>query len=191
MQRHVRLIFKTPDSYKEFSKLATQNGLELVDEARKGKTSPLAFQETLANIDETVQVQYIEDGLAGLSYLQITGPKGELYTKLFKERYSFLSEDELFSNWDSAGSVDDKIDAIVRLGVASYDQPPEPYIHRIRQALGDTEAAVRDAGLVAFSCSPWAPLKPLVQTLRDADPDAGVQQRARLLLESWENIQLT
>jgi len=187
MQRYIRLIFKTPDSYKEFSKLATQNGLELIDEVRKAKTSPLAYQEILANIDDTVQVQYIEDGLAELCYLQITGPRGERYSELFKERFSFFSADELFSNWDGAASVDDKIDAIVRLGVASYGQPPEPYMRRIRLAIEDSDPAVRDAGLVAFSYSPWEPMKPLVQKLRDADPDAGVQQRARFLLEAWKS----
>jgi hypothetical protein len=185
--RHERLIFKTPGVYEAFSKLATRNGLELTDEVCKGKTSPLAFQEVRANIDETVNVQYIEDGLAQLSYIQIVGPKSDLYTRLFKDRFSFFSKDELFSRWDAASAIDDKIDAIVRLGVISYDQPPEPYMSRIRQAFEDADPAVRDAGLVAFSYNPWEPMKPVLKKLRDEDPDIGVQKRARLLLEAWEN----
>lgn len=184
--RHARLIFKEPD-HSKFSKLATQNGLELVDEVRKAKTSPLAYQETLSNIDNTAEVKYVEDGLADLCYLQIAGPRGERYTELFKGRFPFFSEDELFSSWDSAASMDDKIDAIVRIGISSFDQPPEPYTRRIRQALEDSEPAVRDAGLVAFSYAPQESLRPLVQRLRDSDPDGGVQQRARLLLDAWKS----
>jgi hypothetical protein len=187
MQRPPRLIFKTAGFYQAFTKLATRNGLELMDEVRKGDRSPLAFQEVRANIDRTVHVQYIEDGLARLSYLQIAGPRSGPYLKLFKDKFSFFSEDEMFSSWDGATSVDNKIDAIVRLGVASYDQPPEPYMSRIGQALDDGDPAVRDAGLVAFSYNPWAPMRPQIERLRDHDPDAGVQQRARLLLDAWQD----
>ena len=184
MQRFTRLIFKGPGYYEMFSKLATRNGLELVDEIRKGDRSPLAFQQIRANIDETVHVHYIEDGLARLSYLQISGPRSEPYIKLFREKLSLFSEEEMFSSWDGASTTDDKIEAIVRLGVASLDQPPEPYMSRITQALDDPDPAVRDAGLVAFSHSPWAPMRSRIEQLRDGDPDPGVQQRARLLLEA-------
>ena len=189
MQRFTRLIFKGEGYYEAFSKLATRNGLELVDEVRKGDRSPVAFQQTRENIDATVHVDYIEDGLARLSYLQLSGPRSEPYVKLFKEKLSLFSEEEVLSSWDDASSTDDKIDAIVRLGVASYDQPPEPYMRRIQLALEDSDPAVRDAGLVAFSHSPWEPMKPLVERLRDTDTDAGVQKRARLLLDAWENPQ--
>jgi len=187
MQRFTRLIFKGTGYYQVFSKLATRNGLELVDEVRKGDRSPLALQQVRANIDETVHVHYIEDGLARLSYLQISGPKSEPYVKLFKEKLSLFAEDEMFSSWDGASSTDEKIEAIVRLGVASFDQPPEPYMSRIAQALDDADPAVRDAGLVAFSHSPWAPMRARIEQLRDRDPDPGVQKRAGLLLEAWEN----
>jgi hypothetical protein len=186
--RYARLIFKEPD-HNKFSRLAAQNGLELVDEVRKAKPSLLAYQETLSNIDNTAEVKYIEDSLADLCYLQIAGPRGRQYTELFKGRIPFFTEDELFSSWDSAASVDDKIEAIVRIGISSYDQPPEPYVRRIREALEDSEPAVRDAGLVAFSYAPHEPLRPLIQQLRDCDPDAGVQQRARLLLDAWKSSQ--
>jgi len=105
--------------------------------------------------------------------------------KVFKEKLSLFSEEEIFSSWDGASSTDDKIEAIVRLGVASFDQPPEPYMTRITQALDDADPAVRDAGLVAFSHSPWAPMRSRIEHLRDRDPDPGVQQRARLLIEAW------
>jgi|SRR5215510_9822970 len=187
MPEHLRLIFKTSDPYKTFTRFAAQHGLELVDEVRKGDSSPLAYQRILANIDNTVNVQYIEDGRAQLRYLQLAGPKADRYAKVFKDKFSFFSEEELFSSWDTAtSSVDDRIDAIVRIGIASYDQPPESYMSRIRQALGDSEPAVRDAGVVAFSYNPWQPMKSHIEELRDHDPDPDVQARARLLLDAWQ-----
>jgi sugar phosphate isomerase/epimerase len=105
--------------------------------------------------------------------------------KLFKEKLALFTEEEMLSSWDGASSTDEKIEAIVRLGVASFDQPPEPYMSRIAQALDDADPAVRDAGLVAFSHSLWTQMRSRIEQLRDRDPDPGVQQRARLLLEAW------
>jgi hypothetical protein len=185
LQHHSRLIFKTPGNYEAFSRLASRKGLELVHEARHGDRSPVAYQKVLANIDSTVHVQYIDDGLAMLSYLDIAGPRAEPYIRVFSEAFAFLSLAEMLSDWDSATLVDDKIDAIVRLGISAYSQPPEQFMSRIGAALDDDEPAVRDAGLVAFSYSPWEPLAERIQHLRDHDADAKVRHRARLLLNAW------
>ena len=189
MQQHVRLIFKAPNCYDDFSKLATRKGLSLVQEVRKGKGSPLAFQEILTNLDRTVDVQYIDDDLAEVSYLQISGHKRDAYVQLFKDKFAFLSEDELFAHWDQAvngNDPDEKIDAIVRIGIAMFDQAPAPYIHRIAAALRDPSSAVRDAGLVAFSYAPWPEMKTQIEDLHVNDPDSGVRECARLLLKAWD-----
>jgi hypothetical protein len=160
----------------------------MIDKIEREPGNPIALEEVFGTKDHAVGVHYVEDGLADLPYIQVSGPQAERYSALITQGLSVYSEEELFSTWDAAVSSDDKIDAVVRLGVACYDQPLEPYMRRIRQALEDSDPAVRDAGLVAFSYSPWAPMKPLVQMLRAADPDAGVQYRAQLLLEAWEKI---
>jgi hypothetical protein len=185
MARHIRHIIKPPGAYKEFRALARRNGWQIIDKIEKEPRSPVALQEIFTDPDETVGIHYVEDGLAELPYIQVSGPRLDHFSRLIAESLPVYSEDEIFSTWDTASAMDDKIDAILRVGVVSEPEPSEPYLSRIRQAIEDPAPEVRAAGLVAFSYHPWDALKPLVEKIRDADPDDDARERARVILDIW------
>jgi len=190
MAQYVRYIIKPPGAYKEFHELARRNGLDLVDKIEKEPRSPLAVQEVFSNVDDTVGVRYIEDGLAEIPYIQISGPQRELYSRVIANGLSVFSEQELVATWDTATSLEDKIDAILRIGITADQQPSEPYLARIRQALEAAEPEVRSAGLVAFSYHPWVVLRPLIERIRDHDSYSDARDRARIILETWDRTRL-
>lgn len=187
MARLVRHIIKPPGAYRQFRDLVKKNGLQLVDKIQKEARSPLALQEIFTDIDDTVGIHYVEDGMAELPYVQVSGPRMDYYSRIITQNLPVYSEAELFAAWDAANSADEKIDAILRLGITADSQPTEPYLHRIRQGLEDPAPEVRSAALVAFSYHPWDELKAVVERIRDEDPDDDAQKRARVLLDTWEN----
>jgi hypothetical protein len=185
-KRRIRHIIKPPGAYEAFRALASRNGLQIINKVERDPQNPIALEEIFGDIDRTVGIHYIEDGLAEVPYIQIAGPRAEYFTQLITQALPFYSEEELFATWDTARSLEDKIDAILRLGVASDTQPSDPYLTRIRQALEDAAPEVRSAGLVAFSYNPWDEMKPLVEKIRDEDPDADARDRARIILDTWK-----
>lgn len=187
MERRIRHIIKPPGAYEAFRALAREHGLAIIDKVEREPRNPIALEEVFGTPDHTVGVHYIEDGLTELPYIQIAGPQAEHYSQLITRNLPVYSEAELFSTWDEARSLDDKIDAILRLGVASTAGPPEPYLIRIRQALEDAAPEVRSAGLTAFSYNPWQELRPVIERIRDEDTDDDAQSRARVILDSWKS----
>lgn len=186
MKRHARYIIKPPGAYKEFWALARRNGLRLIDKIEKAERSPMALQEIFTNIDNTVGIHYIEDGLSEIPYIQISGPQLDYYSRVIEQGLPVYSRDELFFTWDTANSIDDKIDAVLRLGIAASGQPSDPYLSRIRQGLEDAAPEVRSAALVAFSYNLWDSLKPVIEQIRDQDSDSDARDRARLVLDTWQ-----
>jgi hypothetical protein len=186
MPQRIRHILKPPGDHEQFLALAEANGLLIINKISKEPRSPVALQEIFSNADDTVGVHYVEDGLAELSYIQVGGPDLEKYSRIIVDGLPVFSENELFSSWDKADSIDQKIDAIHRLGVAADGQPAEPYSSRIRQALTDSDPDVRAAGLVAFSYNLWGGMKLIIENIRDNDPDEDLQMRARVALDVWE-----
>ena len=191
MPRLVRHIIKPPGAYRQFRDLAQKNGLQLIDKIQKEPRNPLALQEIFTNIDDTVGIHYVEDGMAELPYIQISGPRLDDYSRIITQNLPVYSEDELFAAWDAANSLDEKIDAILRLGITADAPPADRYLHRIRQGLEDPAPEVRSATLVAFSYHPRDELKAVVERIRDEDPDDDARQRAQVILDTWLNARLS
>lgn len=124
--------------------------------------------------------------MAELPYIQVSGPRLDYYSRIIAQNLPVYSEDELFATWDVARSPDEKIEAILRLGIAADSQPRDSYLHRIRQGLEDPAPEVRSAALVAFSYHPRDQLKAVVERICDEDPDDDARQRARVILATNE-----
>ncbi len=185
MTNRIRHIIKPPGAYEAFRVLANKYGLKIIDKVEREPQNPIALQEVFGNAEHTVGVHYIEDGLAEIPYIQIAGPQAEHYSQLLVRGLPVFSEVELFATWDTASTLEDKIDAVLRLGVASNIEPSPPYVERIRQAFGDPAPEVRAAGLTAFAYHPWEELRSIVENMKDADADGDVRDRARVILDSW------
>ena len=185
MGRRVRYIIKPPGGYEEWRALMARYGLELVERTEQGR-KPFTLQEIYMDLERSAAVHYIEDEMVELPFIQVGGPNLDFFARLVETNLPVFTEAELFSTWDEADELEDKIDAILRIGVASDDAPTEPYVSRIRAALEDPAPEVRAAGLVALSYHPWDALKPLVEQIRDGDPDEDAQLRAKVMLDTWD-----
>jgi hypothetical protein len=190
MARVIRHIIKPPGAYKEFRNFARKNGLQLIDKVQKEPHNVVALQEIFTDADNAVGIHYVEDGMAELPYVQVSGPRVDYYSKLIIDNLPVYSGDELLAAWDSASSIDEKIDAILRLGVTAATEPTEPYLSRLRRALEDPAPEVRSAALVAFSYHPSDALRSVVERIRSEDSDDDARQRAQVILDTWDRTRV-
>jgi hypothetical protein len=188
MSERIRLIIKPPGAYKEFMALRSRLDWQLGSTTEKGPNHPLRFQQVFVPSDRSATVHYVEDDLAGVPYVQITGPAREATATEIANSIPVYSREELFEAWDRAGDVDDKVDAILALGVAAPTDPSEEFSRRLREALADEDPDIHSAALVAASYNCWDELRPLVEKIRDAEPLTDAGKRAQIMLDGWDDV---
>jgi hypothetical protein len=186
MSQRIRYIIKPPGAYTAFREFAQQHGLRIIDKVERESRNPIALQEVFGNAERTVGVHYIEDGLAEMPYIQVAGPQAEYFAHLIEANLPVYSSDEVLAAWDSASSVDDKIDAILRVGLAANATPSPPYLERIRAGLLDAAPEVRSAALTAYSYHPWNELRDVVEQIWRQDVDEDARARARVIVDALD-----
>jgi hypothetical protein len=185
MSQRIRYIIKPPGAYTAFREFARQHGLRIIDKVEREPRNPIALQEVFGNAERTVGVHYIEDGLAEMPYIQVAGPQAEHFARLIEANLPVYSPDEVLAAWDSASSIEDKIDALLRVGLAANATPSPTYVERIRAGLLDAAPEVRSAALTAYSYHPWNELRDVVERIGRQDADEDARERARVIVDAW------
>lgn len=181
----IRLIIKPPGAYKSFLALALQEEWLLRKREKRREGHPVSYELLFVPLNESAILYYVEDDMAGVPYVQITGPDRKNKAEIVRQHIDVYSEHELFEAWDSAEDIDDCADAILRIGVAAPVQPKDRFFRRLLEGLEHPHAGVRAAALVAIGYTAWKEFKPLVEEIQEHDSEAGCRKRAQVLLQFW------
>lgn len=129
-----------------------------------------------------------DDILAGIKFISILGPHPESLVDGVRAEFSAWSDEELFAWWDRAAQsadVDDKVDAVLFLGVNTPRAPHDAYVRRLRAGLGDPDKDVRNAAVVAAAFADWRLLTDDLARIARSDPDDKARERAQRVLDGW------
>jgi tetratricopeptide (TPR) repeat protein len=130
-------------------------------------------------VDETTEVSFFEDHFLGVYVVHATGDHAEQAARALREVAAFRDLDEVL---DDAERADDPAAKIATLGPAVRAVSPQAAEPRLlallRVRLGDPNASVRRAALVALGMLEWPEIDPLLDAF-EADPVLGPGVRLR------------
>jgi hypothetical protein len=179
------IVPKLKDPITPFVKMSLERGWHL----KKAVTSDAATRtpgEFVYLVPESGTGLCLRDDLyAGIHFFQVVGPDQERIAAELRKEFDPWTEPELFAWWDRGvemDDVDDRVDAVLFLGVNTPEEPREEYAKRIRAGLADPDKDVRHAAVAATAFADWRVFRPDLELVADADPDDATRRAARYIL---------
>lgn len=184
-KNRTRLLIKPPGGYEEFLQLAIKQEWLLQKRHEGGANSPLSYLLLFLSKDETIVLRYIEDELANISYIQITGERNRVVkaARIIEKSLAIYTREEILDDWNSAKEIGEFMDAILAIGVAAPIERDEDFFQCLQKGLQHQEADVRTASVVACSYVLWKDLLPFLENIRDCDPAQDPRDRAKRILD--------
>lgn len=141
--------------------------------------------------DHSTLVYVIIDQSTSIPYLLLSGPSAEEAARLLYETGMVGSADEVIQWCLQADTTEDKMDAICRLGIASYFLPRHDIVEIFTRYMQDTDVRVRQSAVFATSFVGWQDFEPILLRTAERDPDERVSMIAesaiRIMRESdWK-----
>jgi hypothetical protein len=124
----------------------------------------------------------------GIHHLTVWGPAEREVAQELSATFDAYTLGELLRWWDravSAHDVDDKVDAVLFLGVGAPSTHDDEIAERLRIALCDPDKDVRNAAIVAVEYADWSVFAPELEAIAARDPDEIARARARAVLDYW------
>jgi len=135
-----------------------------------------------------VRIILRDDLLPGIKFYVVLGREKEGVAKFLRREVEHWTEPELFSWWDRAvesGDVDDKVDAVLHLGINTPEEPNDEYVERIKAGLADPDKDVRNAAVVGVAYADWRVFREDLERIIASDPDEKARERATFVLNGW------
>lgn len=185
----IRIIPQVEDPITQLTRLAVDRGWHLKKAVGRDVASGASGEMVFFVPDGETYIFLRDDLFVGFQYFVISGPEQEHVADKIRKEFNPRKGSELLAWWDrgvASGDVDDRVDAVLFLGVDSPETPREEYTSRIRSALVDDDKDVRNAAVVAVGYTDWRIFQTDIERIAAADPDLTARERARLLLEGWD-----
>src|SRR6266542_4382826 len=129
-----------------------------------------------------------DDLFAGIHFCSVVGPDQDRIAAEIRGELDPWTDQELFAWWDRGvekDDVDDRVDAVLFLGIDSPEQPHDDYVTRICAGLQDPDKDVRNAAVAAAAYGDWRVFKAHLARMADTEPDGKARERARYVLDGW------
>jgi hypothetical protein len=79
----------------------------------------IPFELQFVSDEEGIQAVYVDDDISEWRYVIVSRDQADKACRLIKEKIDIWSDAELFEAWEQASTDGERIDAIVRIGVAA------------------------------------------------------------------------
>jgi hypothetical protein len=185
----LRIIPRVEDPITQLTRLALDRGWHLKKAVARDAASGASGEMIFFVPDGETYIVLRDDLFVGFQYFVISGLDQEPVAEGIRKDFNARRGADLLAWWDRGvanGDVDDRVDAVLFLGVDSPEMPREDYASRIRAGLTDDDKDVRNAAIAAAGYAEWRMLRPDIERIATADPDSTASKRAKLLLEGWD-----
>jgi hypothetical protein len=185
----IRIIPQVEDPITQLTQLAVDQGWHLKSAVARDVACGSDGEMTFFVPDGETYIYLCDDLFVGFQYFIIVGLAQERVADVIRNEFNAREISELFARWDrgvASGTADDRVDAVLFLGVDSPETPREEYTSRIRSALVDEHKDVRNAAVAAVGYTDWSIFRPDVQRVAATDVDPKARERARFLLKAWD-----
>ncbi|WP_458121824.1 hypothetical protein [Paenibacillus sp. Z6-24] len=154
--------------------------LKVHHESREHKElSTEAGYYTFVMEDQSTLVYAIIDQSTSIPYLLLSGPSVQEAVRLVYQTGMVGSIEEVIEWCAKADNTGDKIDAICRLGIASYFEVRPDILEIFTLYMQDTDARVRQSAVFATSFIGWSEFEGMLTRTADRDPDERVSMIAK------------
>jgi hypothetical protein len=129
-----------------------------------------------------------DDVSVGIKFYTVLGEKREALAAEIRKEVEHWTELELLSWWDRAvesGDTDEKVVAVLFLGVGATEHPQPEYVQRIKEGLLDADKDVRSAAVAAVAYANWRLFWDDLLQIVASDPSAAARQRAAAIIDDW------
>lgn len=184
-----KIRFIVPDTdvaRPQILELANLQGWERVEETEKSPWIDLEIMWASRRTDTSIH--YFEDNFIELNYLEILG---ENYTKiapLILEHVAVVPRSEVIEYAKNAKTWDELVYAVRGIAGTASSEFDEEFFAIIERASRHDNRDVRHAALTAIGYTEWQECSDIVKRLAADDPDEAVQQGAKKLLKSLQDI---
>ncbi len=174
-------------------RLSSENSLSLVPTTDHTNVAEAEEYYTFVMNDGVTMIYIIVDRATSLPYVLLNGPLALQCAWLLQMLRMTEELEQIQQYCREASQVDEKIDAICRLGIAAYKDDAQPEVLEIfKQYMRDEDSRVRQSAIFATSFIGWREFEPLLQTALEHDPDRRVtviaESAIRIMRESdWNS----
>ncbi len=156
--------------------------LSTLEGTQKTKEQQTSEYFTFVMDDQSTLVHLINDQSTSIPYLLLSGPDHQqLAYHLYQSGMVYSSKDIQYRCLHDQ-HVDDRIDAICRLGIASYDEASSEVLDIFQLYLRDPDVRVRQSAVFATSFIGWREFEDMLVYTATHDPDSRVAEIAESAL---------
>jgi len=167
------------DILEALSNLEYLSTLEETQHTKEQKTSEYF---TFVMEDQSTSVHLINDQSTSIPYLLLSGPAHQqLASQLYQSSIVYSSKDIQYRCLHDQ-RIDDRIDAICRLGIASYHDVSTEVLDIFQLYLRDPDVRVRQSAVFATTFIGWKEFEDMLAYTATHDPDLRVAEIAESAL---------
>lgn len=165
---------------------AADRGLVFYDKVAPSESNPTEL--IWASRDGENRLHFVDDPVIVLKYLAFVGPDAPgLYEQAGAELPVFTMRDAL-ARLASDESEEERLQTASLLGLlAPAEFDPEAF-EALRVLLTAPSPAVRCRAIMAAAYPAWPQFRPLLESLREGDPEPEVRARADAALEAYDKL---
>ncbi len=185
------LVFKDPVQdadirQEELSTVAWQQDWDLCKISKKGEHNP--FSKVWMTQDEKTGITYIENHYVNTPYIVLRGESQEKIAEILSEKFNFYTLSELsnfiYSNPEDDTQIARAIQLFdIALGESGFD---ESYFETYKFCLSHSISNVRRAAMFAAAGIGWPEFRPILEHIRDSDPDLELRGYANTTLDAMQ-----
>jgi hypothetical protein len=150
-------------------------------------TAERPYEEVWSIDGGTSSAHYVEDDRLGVAIVTTMGDRAAGLAELVRRGLSALTPAEVLV-WAYAvgteGDPGERVRSLGYLAAVAPDEPADAFVAVLEDALRDPRAKVRRAALFTCLYLSWLELVPLVEAVRDGDPDETTRDNATRVLEA-------
>jgi hypothetical protein len=136
------------------------------------------------SIDGTCRIAYVQDPLREIRYYQITGTDLEPHIALIRGALATYEPGEIEAPMSAARTASEKIVAVYHAAASAPSEREPTIFDFLTRSMKESDSAVRRAAVDAALVALWPDLRPSLEQVAVADPDAELREFARETLET-------
>ncbi len=185
------LVFKDPVQdadvrQEKLSTVAWQQDWDLCKINKRCEHNP--FSKVWMTQDEKTGITYIENHYVNIPYIIIRGENQEKIAEVLSRKFDFYAINELSSFIYSNPEDDTQIARAIQLfditlGESSFN---DSYFEIYQFCLSHPISNVRRAAMFAAAGVGWPEFRPVLERIRDSDPDLELRRYANTTLEAMQ-----
>ncbi|MCB9647447.1 MAG: HEAT repeat domain-containing protein [Deltaproteobacteria bacterium] len=188
MASAVRLVPRVDDAEQAFMAAMDELDWLLIEVKPRDEESGQSFEMIYGDESSGDVATFTQHMTLGLRIIAVTGPRSDEVADLLRERLDAWPRQAMLELWArgvAEDDVDDRVDAVLLLGVCAPATEDPELASPIQDALEDANEDVRNAAIVAVTFPGWERFRPMLEHIAANDPDEVARQRAQLVLKNW------